>query len=227
MSQNRHRDHRRDRRTAGPVVGSRSGRLTDPSTASPEQLLARAAKGDQVAFARLYDTLAPAVYGLALRVARDRGDAENLTREVFAQLWQTAAQLDLQHGTVATRAMILTHRRAVDRVRAEPSRHDREYTAGAVADHTGNVSGGCNVCDDPVDEHLELIVDRGLIRCLADVSESECRAILRAYYDGYTYTEVADRLGATHPAVTTWMRDGLRKLRISLTAPSSSATTSI
>ncbi|MBM7790279.1 sigma-70 family RNA polymerase sigma factor [Tenggerimyces flavus] len=170
-----------------------------------DQLPARVADGDEVGFAALYDALAPCAYGLAVRIVRDRAHAEDVTQEVFVQLWTTAPRYDPHRRTALTWAITVTHRRAVDRVRAERLRRDPETIAGSVP------------LADPVGGHLQLVVDRDLIvRCLAELTLLQRRVIVDAYYGGCTCPEVAQRLSATVP-VKTRIRDGLRNLRACLT----------
>ena len=61
-------------------------------------LLTQVARGDESAFAALYDHLGPSVYGLARRVIRDPARAEEVAQEVFLQVWQTAARFDPERG---------------------------------------------------------------------------------------------------------------------------------
>ncbi len=89
-------------------------------------LMARVAGGDQSAFAELYDQLAPMVYGIVRRVVRDPTHSEEVTQEVFVELWRKAARFDSARGRVRSWAVTIAHRRAVDRVRSEQSLRDRQ-----------------------------------------------------------------------------------------------------
>ena len=85
------------------------------------RLMARVATGDETAFAALYDELAPTVYGIVLRVVRDPAQSEEVTQEVFVELWRQAARFDPARGGVRGWAGTIARRRAVDRVRSEQS----------------------------------------------------------------------------------------------------------
>jgi RNA polymerase sigma-70 factor, ECF subfamily len=74
--------------------------LTDELT--NEDLMARVAKGDQVAFGHLHDRLAPMVYGLARRVVRDPQLAEEISQEALLQIWKSAPRYGRSNGTVHT-----------------------------------------------------------------------------------------------------------------------------
>ncbi|RKT19503.1 RNA polymerase sigma factor (sigma-70 family) [Streptomyces sp. 1114.5] len=88
--------------------------------------MAAVARGDQDALAELYPTLAPAVYGIALRTLRNPALAEEVTQEVLLEVWRTAAGYRPDRGAVLPWVLTIAHRRAVDRVRATRAAHDRE-----------------------------------------------------------------------------------------------------
>ena len=90
-------------------------------SAHPNGLMARVANGDQAAFAELYDELASTVYGIVLRVVRDPTQSEDVTQEVFVELWRQAARFDAARGGVRGWAGTIARRRAIDRVRSEQS----------------------------------------------------------------------------------------------------------
>src|SRR6478736_7701849 len=89
-------------------------------------LIASVANGDQAAFASLYDALSPTLFGVVRRVLRDGSQAEEVTQEVFVEIWKQAARFDAERGSVRTWAVTIAHRRAVDRVRSEQSHRDRQ-----------------------------------------------------------------------------------------------------
>ncbi|HET8561948.1 MAG TPA: sigma-70 family RNA polymerase sigma factor, partial [Marmoricola sp.] len=108
-----------DTRESGP------GRLADQLV----ELIGRSARGDEGAFAQLYDATSSRVHGLVLRVVRDPAQAEEVTQEVYLQVWRTASRFDEQQGSALAWLMTLAHRRAVDRVRSAEaaSRQDTTY----------------------------------------------------------------------------------------------------
>lgn len=175
-----------------------------PPAPSLDDLLESMARGDEEAFGGLYDQMSSAVHGLARRVIRDPARAEEITQEVFLQLWQTAHRFDRTRGSARTWVMTLTHRRAVDVVRRDQSSSDREdrydWTGGPDVD----------VVAEAVTARFEHQQVRGCIESLTDLQRE---AVTLAYYGGYTYAEVASLLDANLPTVKTRMRDGLIRLR--------------
>ena len=93
-------------------------------------LLRRAGRGDQSAFAELYDSLAPLLHGVVLKVVRDPAQSEEVTQEAFVELWRLAPRYDATRGSVKSWAATLAHRRAIDRVRSEQASRERTEREG-------------------------------------------------------------------------------------------------
>lgn len=174
-----------------------------------ETLLSRAAAGDQEAFASLYDAVAPRVHGLARRVVRDAAVAEEVTQEVFLQVWREASRFDPARGSALAWLLTLTHRRAVDRVRAEQAQSDRLHRYESRSSTTPY-----DVTAERATERLEAVRVR---RALDDVGEPHRSALELAYLEGLTHQEVAERTGVPLGTAKTRIRDGLRKLRHTMT----------
>jgi RNA polymerase sigma-70 factor (ECF subfamily) len=178
--------------------------------------LVACASGDRGAFERVYDGLAPAAFGAAVGVLRDRDHAAEVTQEVMVEVWQTAARFDASQGSARTWVVTLAHRRAVDRVRSEQSRRlrdQRDVDRSAVGAER-----------DVVAEHVEQLFEAAAVRaCLGTLTDTQRDAVVRAYYGGRTYREVADDLGAALPTVKSRIRDGLTRLRNCLGASSEGA----
>ncbi|NML52464.1 ECF RNA polymerase sigma factor SigK [Streptomyces sp. R302] len=169
------------------------------------EVMRKVAQGDKQSFSRLYDALAPLVFGVVLRVVRDRSQSEEVTQEVMIDLWRQAARYRPVAGSVTTWAATIAHRRAVDRVRSAQSASDREHTQ-AAREHT--------TAFDEVAERVETRLESEQVRrCLRGLTELQCQAIVLAYYGGLTYREVAQALQTPLPTVKTRIRDGLIRLR--------------
>lgn len=170
-----------------------------------EALLRQVARGDESAFERLYDDVSSAVFGLIRRVLRDPAQAEEVTQEVFVEVWRSATRFDAHKGGARTWILMMAHRRAVDRVRSAQARHDREDTVAAREQ--------VRVFDE-VAEEVELRLEQQQVhRCLSTLTELQRESVTLAFYGGYTYPEVATLLGAPLGTVKTRMRDGLIRLR--------------
>jgi RNA polymerase sigma-70 factor (ECF subfamily) len=180
-----------------------SERPADRATA----LLRRVAAGDEAAFASLYDAVAPAVYGTVKRVVRNAAQADEVTQEVFVDLWRTAPRFDPAQGTALTWVLTLAHRRAVDRVRSEVSQQRRVERLQQVAS-----AGGPSVADDVLDD-----LDRARVgRALADLTSLQRESVELAFYGGHTHAEISTILDLPLGTVKTRIRDGLIRLRDAL-----------
>ena len=170
-----------------------------------DELLGQVAQGDTAAFERLYDQVAGPVYGLAVRILRDSAQAEEIAQEVLIQVWRKAAGFDPSRGGAMTWIMTLAHHRTVDRVRSEQANAAREDQAGR------------REIPAAVDGVAELVLDRldrqRVRDCLGSLTGAQRESITLAYYDGYTYREVAARIGLPLGTVKSRIRDGLIRLR--------------
>lgn len=192
----------------GQVSTSAQLRLADApnSGAAPDlgDLLIRVARGDEAAFVAVYDSLGASVYGLARRVIRDPARAEEISQEVFMQVWQSAIRFDPARGNAKSWVLTLAHRRAVDAVRHDQAATNRE--------NKYDWSNGPDF--DEVEEKVTISLERQQVRrCLDGLTVLQREAVNLAYYQGYTYAEVADVLDANPATVKTRMRDGLVRLR--------------
>jgi RNA polymerase sigma-70 factor, ECF subfamily len=166
-------------------------------------LLTRVARGDQDAYAAVYDRTAGQVLGLVRTVVRDPAQSEEVAQEVLLDVWRSASRFDAELGSASAWVMTLAHRRAVDRVRSEQKAAERERRVASAV-----------VAYDEVAEAVEARLDRERVRrCLGSLTELQRESVTLAYYGGYTYREVAGLLGVAVGTVKTRMRDGLIRLR--------------
>jgi RNA polymerase sigma-70 factor, ECF subfamily len=172
-------------------------------SADVDALLGRVARGDSAAFDRLYDEVAGPVYGLARRVVRDPARAEDVTQEVFLEVWRQAPRFDRSLGKAKTWIMMIAHRRAVDAVRRNES-HKRQdlHTAPDEVTH-----------DEPADAVIAAEEHGAVRECLDTLTDLQLESVRLAYFNGYTYGEVASLLEKPLPTIKTRMRDGLIRLR--------------
>ncbi len=180
------------------------------TTAADElsSVMQRVAAGDHAAFGTFYDATSRTVFGIVLRVLRDRAQAEEVAQEVFLEAWRSASRYDRQQGTPSAWINTIAHRRAVDRVRSveRSTRRDHRH---AESEH---------VADAPDVSDLVIARDEGsrVRQALSLLPEAQRTALALAYFDGRTQREVAEILNVPLGTVKTRMRDALKKLRIHL-----------
>jgi RNA polymerase sigma-70 factor (ECF subfamily) len=180
-----------------------SGSMQSPAT--KEELLGRVAEGDQQAFAALYDEISPRVFGLVRRLLVDHAQSEEVTQEVFLEIWTNAKKYEPGKGGASTWILTMAHRRAVDRIRASQASRDRDVKIGIrdfVADYD-NVS-------DTVETNIE---HERVKKAMSQLTELQRQAVTLAYYGGYSHSEVSAMLKVPIGTVKTRLRDGMIRLR--------------
>jgi RNA polymerase sigma-70 factor (ECF subfamily) len=173
--------------------------------ATKETLLAQIAGGDQAAFGALYDEISPRVFGLIRRLLVDHAQAEEVTQEVFLEIWQNAARYEPGKGGASTWILTMAHRRAVDRIRSSQSGRDRDVKIG-IRDYVSDY--------DNVAEAVETTIEHERVKeAMSQLTELQRQAVTLAYYGGYSHSEVATMLSVPIGTVKTRLRDGMIRLR--------------
>jgi RNA polymerase sigma-70 factor (ECF subfamily) len=189
-----------------------------PARDAEIDLLERVGLGDQDAFAVLYDRLSPVVHGVALRVLRDPSLAEEVAQDVFLTVWQKAPSFSAERGSARTWVLTLTHRRAVDIVRREQSQRDRTARASALeAQHTHD-----EVAEEVLDKLSTELAGTQVSRAMDSLTPLQRTTIALAYYEGLTYSQVAEQLSIPLSTAKTRIRDGLRRMASTLATPAAS-----
>ena len=183
--------------------------VTDEEPSSPDALMERVARGDLGAFDALYGVLSAPVYGLARRVVRDPARAEEVTQEVFLDVWRQATRFDRRRGQARTWVLTMAHRRAVDAVRSSEASRVREQKVSLME---------TDVVEGPEDEVVAAGERDAVHRCLEALTPLQLESVQLAYFRGYTYPQVAALLERPLPTIKTRMRDGLIRLRDCLEA---------
>ncbi len=181
--------------------------MTDGHRETEEgRLVAAMAAGDEGALGRAYDAHGRLVYSLARRLLGRPADAEEITQDVFLQLWKRAGSFDPARSPLAAYLLMLTRSRAIDRLRARRAR---------PADGAGE--GGLEqvVCQGAAPFDAATLGEaRGrVLSVLETLPVEERRVIELAYFEGLSQTEIAERTGTHLGTVKTRARNGLRRLR--------------
>jgi len=166
------------------------------------------------ALAEIYRRHGPALFGLARRVLCSEEGAAEVVQDVMVRLWSSPERFEPDRGTLRAYLQTQTHGLAVDLLRSETSRAERQRRwARAIAETPEAVE--------------ELVVQRAVedrvCAAVTALTEDERAAITVAYYGGFTYAEAAVVLGQPEGTIKSRIRTGLRKLRATLAEPGDDA----
>jgi RNA polymerase sigma-70 factor (ECF subfamily) len=177
------------------------------------RLVAAMARGDKAAMAALYDQLSVPLYSLAYRMLSDASEAQDLTQDIFLQLWRTAASYESGRGSVFSWAVTLTRNRAIDRLRMRKRRS--EILSAAAPELQPAAPGG----DTDSAGSLWLSEKTAAVRtALDELAPDQKQAIELAFFGGLTQQEIAARLGEPLGTIKARIRRGLLKLKDRLPA---------
>lgn len=166
------------------AFGSQAAQLDDVQLA---RLIAAAASGDTTSFVQLYDLISRRVFGFAIKIVLDRGAAEDVAQMAYLEVWRRAAQFDPTRSAVIPWLLMITHARAVDRIRGteRARRHD----------HAAHARTGARVAFDSVTETAEQRHDEAAVRtALTSLSTAQRKAIELVYWHGMTGNEASTAL---------------------------------
>ncbi|HEX2055825.1 MAG TPA: sigma-70 family RNA polymerase sigma factor [Nitrospiraceae bacterium] len=169
-------------------------------------LIARTAQGDQAALALLYDRTSPWIFGMVMRILGSREAAEEVTLEVYVQVWRQAALYDRQRGSPAGWLTTLARTRAIDRFRADYLEKGRQTPLESAAELPSSEH-------DPEEDSVGREHRRMVQSALAALPPEQREAIALAYFWGLSQSEIAERLQTPLGTIKTRIRMGMLKLR--------------
>lgn len=179
---------------------------TDFSLLSDEVLMLQVAAENVAAFSELYDRYSPRLYGLAMKILRDPVLADDVLQEVFLNVWKKASSFDSQRGYLPGWLSILCRNRCIDALRSREKRRQRSVEINEATLSLPGVS-------DPMQDTLNS--QRGdVLRIHLGRLPLEQRTLIEmAYFEGYSQSEIAERLQIPLGTVKTRIRLGMNKLR--------------
>jgi len=173
--------------------------------------LQRLADGDVDALAHVYDGTCRMVFGLAVRILRRVDEAEEVVVEVYTQAWKTASSFDPGRGSVEAWLSTITRSRALDRLRSRKARPDVDDASRMPLEDLDGIEYRSQR-DVLVADHARFQAAAMLMALAPD----DRRLIELAFFEGYTHTELADRLGLPLGTVKTRIRLSILRMRRAL-----------
>ena len=184
-------------------------RVLDLELVDLDSLLDGVRAGDKAAFSALYDAIAPQVLGLATHILRDQAQAEEVTQEVFVEVWQKAHTFDPGRGSAKSWVLRLAKSRSIDRLRSWRSAQARD-----TEDFNLQLTTWVAPAEEEAEQRLE---SQELQELIVSIGEPHRSALMLAYFGEYTHQEIADATGVALGTAKTRVRDGLQKLRKAVT----------
>lgn len=167
------------------------------------ELIARTALGDRKAFSSLYSLTSAKLFGVALRILKDRAQAEDAIQEVYVRIWRRAGSF--RDGQASAMAWLVTIARnqAIDMIRArQPATLDYDEAP--------------DVADTAMDPEARAVLggeSRRIEACLGELEADKASAVVAAYVEGLSYQELAEHNAVPLNTMRTWLRRSLLKLR--------------
>ncbi|MHB1986956.1 MAG: RNA polymerase sigma factor [Acidimicrobiales bacterium] len=178
----------------------------DLTTSSDASLAMSVARWEEDALAEIYRRYAAGLLGLARRLLSDARLAEDVLQEVFVRFWNRPQRFDPDRGSLRAFLAAETHGRAVDLLRADEARRRREAKDALRAPITATIEH--EVVETMLADHVRVAV--------AELPETERKAVELAYFGGLTYREVATVLNEPEGTVKSRIRKALQRLETAL-----------
>ena len=179
------------------------GNVEGDSRAELARLMRRVAAQDSTAFKALYERTSSKLYGIALRLLRDEAEAQDVLQEVYLLVWRKGASYDPGRAAVITWLATLARNKSIDRLRSRKAPAAELEAAAEIADD----------CPSSLDI-LERAEDGSRLRhCLEELEERARTSIRLAFFDGVTYSDLAEQAAVPLPTMKSWIRRGLQRLR--------------
>ena len=188
----------------------KSGTLQSPGANSRTHdgdafLMRRIAEGDETALAAVYDRYAGLVYSVAFRVLRSADLAEEVSQEIFYQLWRTAAAFEPSRGSLSGWLLVCARNRAISRLRGRAAEPEAEL-------HAQTAVVKVNLEDD-LTQRQQISRVRA---ALEKLQPAQRQALELAYFEGLTHSEIASRTGEPLGTVKTRLRAAVEFLKRAL-----------
>jgi RNA polymerase sigma-70 factor (ECF subfamily) len=169
-----------------------------------QQLIDQVKQGDKTAFKEIYSRFSQVVYNLALRMLRDKEDAEEVVQEIFLQVWNKAYSYDSERGAVSTWILNIARSRSIDKLRTVGYRQQNIE----IDEEKVNSNDGLSRIIEDREESKNVIR-----QALDSLPDKQRIAIEIVYFEGLTHLEAAEKLNEPVGTIKTRIRLGVLKLK--------------
>lgn len=169
------------------------------------ELLQDTARHDRKAFSDLYAATSGKLFGVILRIVRDRDDASEVLQESYLRIWRRAANYRVEKGAPMSWMIAIARNGALDRYRSQQA----AAPARDVADIDDHPDPGPN----PLEETIRRKEAQALSGCLDELESRQRDCIVMAFQEGFTHLELSERLNCPLGTVKSWIRRGLGRLK--------------
>lgn len=173
------------------------------------QIIEQLRRRDPDGLAAAYDRYARTAFALIVRITRDKAVAEDLLQELFLRVWNRGREFDSTRGTLGVWIMSIARNMALDHVRSAQARFSSRL-------HTMDRLDALCFARDPSGPESRIHDVETVREAFAALSAEEKRLIELAYFDGFSQTEIAERLGQPLGTVKSRMRSALQRLRAAM-----------
>lgn len=164
------------------------------------RLLEATAEGDRSAFETLYERTSAKLFGVALRILRDRAPAEEALQEAYLKVWQNAKRFNGSYGTPVAWLCAIARNTAIDRARSEKMPRTFDGDDDAILARMISEDG------------TDVVARESLRTCLGQLDEEARRCVVLAYCQGLSREELSDRFGRPVGTIKTMLHRSLKVL---------------
>ena len=195
-----------------PAAGAAPRAPAEPAEPDLEALLCAVRHGCRPSFARLYAVTSGRLFGIVLRITRDRDDALEVLQEVYVKVWTRCPQFDPAKGPALYWMSAMAHHGAIDSLRRRNAQPRGAYTS--VDEQERDPYAGIASPQATPAETLHTQRAAGAVqRCLRSLSPHQREVLTLAFHDGLSHREIALRLGRPLGTVKAWISRSFAQMR--------------
>jgi len=178
-------------------------KAADRNRARLTEALAEVARGDRSALRQVYDMTSSKLFGVCLRICQDRDIAADIVQESYLKIWQRAGRFDPAKASPITWMCAIARNGAIDWCRANRVIMTSIDEVPQIADVRASAP-----------DLIEAAQSQSRIAaCLEELGGSPAEAIRSAFFEGFTYSQLAQRMKVPLGTMKSWVRRGLAQLK--------------